>query len=77
MYEFECGNETYNLCLDTLIDTGSPISFVRERFISDRVIRNCHEESWKFKGINGTELKVIGQISINVRLEDIVKTCSL
>lgn len=55
-YKLARGNEIYNLCLNMLVDPGSPISFVKEGFTSDKVIENCHNKFLKFKGINGSEI---------------------
>jgi len=65
------------LYLDTLIDTVIPINFVKEGFISNKIVKNCRTRVSKFKDINGSELRVIGQIKAKVYLENAEKECNL
>lgn len=53
---------------ECLIDSGSPISFMKKSIIPIEVReRVCNEKS--FCGINGSRLRILGEINANVSLE--------
>jgi Arginine methyltransferase-interacting protein, contains RING Zn-finger len=39
---------SYGLCLDTLLDTGSPISFIKEKFVPNYIIKTAEELKNRF-----------------------------
>lgn len=70
-YEIRTTRTVYALCLDTLLDTGSPISFIKERFVRNCDIQN--KITKRFCGINGSGLDIIGEIKVNITLDGITK----
>ncbi|XP_011874435.1 PREDICTED: uncharacterized protein LOC105565665, partial [Vollenhovia emeryi] len=57
------GNVSINL--DALIDSGSPISFVRRQYIPQELMI-VNSESDRFVGINGSGLRVLGCVNVTL-----------
>lgn len=62
-------NEQFGCKLLTLLDSGSPISFVQEKFIPVFLVEN-YGDNGKFCGLNNSPLDIIGSVNLNVRLDD-------
>ncbi|XP_037929193.1 uncharacterized protein LOC119663656, partial [Teleopsis dalmanni] len=61
------GDNEYSLYLESLIDTGSPISFIRQQFVP--LVKLINQEKCKilnFCGINKSHLQILGQIVCTV-----------
>lgn len=61
-------DDTANVNLDALIDSGSPISFVKERYVP-RNFMATDLESDRFVGINGSGLRIVGRIEATLVFE--------
>ncbi|XP_011860339.1 PREDICTED: uncharacterized protein LOC105557649 [Vollenhovia emeryi] len=61
------------LCLDTLLDTGSAISIVKERFINNEVTKPVDNFVESFYGINRTKLNIRGKLTARVTLNGITQ----
>ena len=61
-YEFVSNTfgENFKLILSTLVDSGSPISFIQQHLVPDILVENiwCNKV---YRGINGSQLQVIGK----------------
>ncbi|XP_077270869.1 uncharacterized protein LOC143902051 [Temnothorax americanus] len=60
----------YETKVDALIDTGSPISFVKEKIIPNCFIKPTDVGN-KFCGINGSQLNVVGTTTIDIHYDQI------
>lgn len=60
----------YEIKIDAQIDTGSPISFVKEKIIPNHFIERTDDIS-NFAGINSSRLNVIGIIIIDIQCDRI------
>lgn len=61
------------LCLDTLLDTGSAISIIKERFINNKVTEPIDNSVGHFHGINNAKLTIKSKITVNVTLNGITR----
>ncbi|XP_029174721.1 uncharacterized protein LOC114943300 isoform X2 [Nylanderia fulva] len=68
MFEIKGSNFRQMLCLDTLLDTGSPVSFVKERFIGNANIDPINEFDHRYCGINNSKLTIVGKITARITL---------
>lgn len=72
-YEVKDSSLRRILCLDTLLDTGSAISIVKERFMNNEIVEPVDSFDGKFYGINNTKLTVKGKIVARVVLNGITR----
>lgn len=63
----ESGN--FSISLNALFDSGSPISFIKEKCVPRVMIEN-DLESKSFRGINDSQLKVIGRMDAIIDMND-------
>ena len=68
-YQITKDNINYVLCLSSLLDTGSPISFVKDQFVKKLVENLDHKVSDKFYGINRSKLIIKGTLTATVTLD--------
>lgn len=75
MVEFKISNQNiiYILNLVALLDSGSPISFIKETYAKDYNSENAYDFIDKFAGVNGSRLIVLGSIKVSVKMNDIMK----
>lgn len=66
-------NKRMQLIVDTLLDTGSPISFVKQEVIPDRFVSKINIDQSTFCGINNTRLKIVGEVNVTLEVDDIVQ----
>lgn len=66
----DCGN--YEINIDALIDTGSPISFVKEKFIPNCFVKEQNNQT-KFCGINGSSLNVVGVVVADIKCDKVIE----
>jgi len=56
----------FELQLETQLDSGSPISFIKESLIPKIVIKEIENNSKSFAGINGSALEIKGVVRMNI-----------
>lgn len=61
------------LVVDTLLDTGSPISFIKQAVIPDGFVSKTNINQDTFRGINNTVLKIVGEVNVTLEVDDIVQ----
>lgn len=61
------------LCLDTLLDTGSAISIIKERFINSEVTEPIDDSVGYFCGINKAKLIIKSKITVNITLNGVTR----
>lgn len=66
-------NKRMQLIVDTLLDTGSPISFVKQEVIQDGFVSKTNIDQDIFRGINNTVLKIVGEVNVTLEVDDIVQ----
>ena len=59
-------NNVRVLCLDTLLDTGSPVSFIKERFISNQDLDLVDLSSHDYVGGNNSLLNIKGIAKVRI-----------
>lgn len=68
-------NGRFSCSLMTLLDSGSPISFVQQKYLPEIFVDNTDTETYSFCGINGSALCILGKSSVSVnfanKLEDV------
>ena len=64
---FELNNARV-LCLDTLLDTGSLVSFIKERFIGNQELGPVDLSSHDYVGVNNSPLKIKGIVKARITL---------
>lgn len=57
-YKFESVELTLGLTLRTLLDSGSPISFIKESFIPAKLVTRVSDETSKYTGLNKSPLEI-------------------
>ena len=62
------------LTLDTLIDTGSPISLIKEKFVPNCIIARDDLSDGSFCGLNGSKLVKVGTIVVNLQYDGISRS---
>ncbi|XP_043478273.1 uncharacterized protein LOC122508792 [Leptopilina heterotoma] len=71
-YEIDVEKEICLLSLDTLFDTGSPISFIKESRLPAGSVQPCPSDSSQdYTGINNSVLVRLGLVTAKVRFNDI------
>lgn len=72
--DYQISDETedfiVNLKLDTLLDTGSPVSFAKDSFIPPKLIVSVSPEDKEYRGINDSVLEVKGRVIVQMTLND-------
>lgn len=63
----------YVVSLNALLDTGSPISLVKNSFIANPSRKDVQYYTDKFSGINNSKLVVLGTVEASVTLDNITK----
>jgi len=61
--------------LYTLLDIGSPISFIKDNFVPPNLIEPTLIEDDKYRGLNNSELKVKGHVKVKLALNDREAKC--
>lgn len=73
-YNFIIGQEDnfdYSCSLETLLDSGSPISFIQRKYLPDFLINTTKPDNGeKFCGINGSPLSIEGSTLVNLDFND-------
>jgi len=69
-YRFESAELSLELTLRTLLDSGSPISFVKESFIPARIVTRVGSETNKYIGLNKSPLEINGIVHAAIEFED-------
>ncbi|XP_077256603.1 uncharacterized protein LOC143894309 [Temnothorax americanus] len=72
-YEIKDSSLRRVLCLDTLLDTGSPISFVKERFIDKQGLLPLDASDREYCGCKKVQLKFLGKVYMTVSIDDVAK----
>ena len=71
-YEFDCRGNTHTLSLDTLLDTRSPIGFIKKSLVQGANVRPyAPESSREYSGINESTLIQLGVASVRVTLDSV------
>lgn len=68
-YKFENVELTLGLTLRTLLDSGSPISFIKESFIPAKLVTRVSDETSKYTGLNKSPLEIRGVTQATVEFE--------
>ncbi|XP_043497018.1 uncharacterized protein LOC122520807 [Polistes fuscatus] len=68
-YDVDSGNIHYILVLDTLLDSGSPVSFIKKGLVMGP-INSAPELGSEYYGINHSRLQVHGSIQVSLKLDD-------
>ncbi|KAI4487107.1 hypothetical protein M0802_012021 [Mischocyttarus mexicanus] len=68
-YEINSGSKHYGLVLDTLLDSGSGVSFIKEELAMGQ-IDPILESGNKNYGINGSHLQVRVSVQVNLKLDN-------
>lgn len=63
----------FSIKLEALINTGSPISFIKAKYIPSNCIQEMGKSSMKFCGINDSQLRILGNIKVQVELDSVKK----
>ena len=74
-YDIDVGDTCCSSTLDTLLDTGSLISFIKKCFVPVKCISPY--DGRKYNGINNSGLIHLGLISPNVNFEDVTRKIEL
>lgn len=72
--DYQLSDETkefvVKLKLDTLLDTGSPVSFTKDSFIPSKLIVPILPEDNKYRGLNNSMLEVLGCVTVQMTLDN-------
>lgn len=66
----ETGNFAWSCKLDTLLDTGSPVSFVKDSFVPPNLVSSISAENSCYRGINSSILIAKGRVTVKMALND-------
>ena len=61
------------LCLDTLLDTGSPISFIKERFIGKQGLHPLDSSDRDYGGCKKVKLDLLGKVYSKISIGDTMR----
>lgn len=56
------------ISLNPILDTGSPISLIRENLVQNMTLDSC--SSLNYEGINKSKLKILGVVNVGIVIED-------
>jgi len=77
--DFQISSETEDLSvnckLDTLLDTGSVVSFIKDSFVLPSLITPISSESSQYSGLNGSELEIKGRVKVRMALNNKERKC--
>ena len=73
IYEINFENKKCELTLDTLLGTGSPISFIKKSLVPDLILNSKDIKNSPYSGINESEFQYFGLISCNVIMDKCVR----
>jgi len=68
MFEIADSKLPRALCLNTLLDTRSPVSFLKERFVSAADIELVNDSDYHYHGINDFKLTIRGKVAARITL---------
>ena len=71
-YKFDTFGENIKLQLDTLLDTGSPVSFIKEAFVPKEILDTSFTQGRKYSGINSSKLEILGEISASIVIDGVM-----
>lgn len=69
-YEISCSVINQKIRLNTLMDIGSKISFIKESLVPEETVEPFDKPSENYHGINHSPLRVIGHIRLNITLDN-------
>ena len=72
VYEITFTGGKFDLLLDTLLDTGSPVSFMKKSFVPEVILCSSDLKMSKYKGINDTGLQFFGSVRANIKMNDCI-----
>lgn len=67
--EVEIILDKLRLCLNSILDLGSPVSFIKEEFVDVSLMDTIEDES--FVGMNQSQIKLLGSIKRNIKISSI------
>ena len=70
MYDLNVDDVKMCLCLYTLLDSGSPVSFIKLKYVPSEIINVEVGLNGKFRGINSSSLVVLGVITVSVNVNE-------
>lgn len=69
------GNVALNCRLDTLLDTGSPISFIKDSFVPPNLVMSVLSENKNYCGLNDSILEVKRRVMVRMALGSTEQKC--
>ena len=78
-YEFQIDSEVFSAVLPTRLDIGSPISFIKQKYVNPNVIKEIDEREYEceYSGINDSKLKIFGSVKVKATIGRINRDVSL
>ena len=73
MYEVKDSSLQQVLCLDTLLDTSSLISFIKERFIGKQGLHPLDSSDRDYCGSKMVQLELLGKVYAKISIGDIMR----
>ena len=72
-YEIKDSSLHQVLCLETFLDTGSPISFIKERFIGKQGLHPLDSSDRDYCGCKKVQLDLLGKVYAKISIADIMR----
>ena len=78
-YEFQLDSEVFSAVLPTRLDGGSPISFIKQKYVSSNVIIEIVKSKYEceYSGINDSKLKIFGSVNVKAKIGRILRHFNL
>ena len=69
-YEFQIASEFFSAVLPTRFDSGSPISFIKRKYVNPSVIKEIDKSEYEceYSGINDSKLKIFGSVNVKATI---------
>ena len=61
-YSFETSEEQTNRRINTLLDTGSLVSFIKESFVPEEAFQRFSSREVRYTGINNSKVESLGEV---------------
>lgn len=72
-YEINCSDTNHKIRLNTLMDSGSKVSFIKESFVLKEAVESFGTPPGNYHGINRSPLRIIGYIRLNITIDNETK----
>lgn len=75
--KFEIEECVYDVHVIALLDSGSPISFIKSKFVNPSIILPIENKDLEYHGVNNSKLRIMGKTKVKCQLRGLLKEIEL